>query len=553
MPVSLPVEPRPVSRTESSEAAADAEESVFAQSQLHPHVRPWLIVLAVLPFLAIPTAHLLSDVDTATGLFHYELPYYVANGRAALERGNGVLYPNPYDPSVDAPVIYTHWLPEMVGIAVAVFGADPGSFVLWLTFAAAVAFAAATQRLVAGCLPREQVNSPLSLIAVMWGGGLLAGGSAVSGWLVDGQASDLLSLDPGNGLWFLNWGRNALFPTEAVYHALVACCWLAELRHRRLAANVFLLLLATTHPWSGLELLLTINLWRAVRLRDTLHRADVLQLFVSVTFLAAFLAYYKVWLPTFEQHAALQEVWQLDWNLGWSSAVLAWGPVALAAWYRLWKDPSALRSTAVRFLLCALLVAAGLSLHDRVIQPVQPLHFTRGYVWMPLFLLGAPAMLDFARRWWNRPAVYRIALCGMGLVLISDNLLFGAIHCWRQYQQRDGFHLDVHDRALFAELGEKYSESVVLTESLTLNYLLPAYVNHRPWLGHQFNTPSFPQRLQRMQQCFAGSTVRVSEIPQDVTLLVVRLSRDCQPLVESGRWFDCGAKNARWSIWMRLE
>jgi hypothetical protein len=104
-----------------------------------------------------------------------------------------------------------------------------------------------------------------------------------------------------------------------------------------------------------------------------------------------------------------------------------------------------------------------------------------------------------------------------------------------------------------AELHEKHLQSVVLTESTTLNYLLPAYADHRPWLGHQFNTPEFPERLEVMQHCFAESTIKPDAIPPDVTLLVVRLSRDCQPLVATGIWLDCGAKNAEWSIWLRSQ
>ncbi len=532
---------------------APGRKEADCTQQAHPDLKAWLLCLSVLPFLVIPMAHLLSDQQTATGLFHYELPYYVANGRAVLERGNGLFYPNPFDPSPDSPAIYAHWLPGILGLAVSGFGVDPGSLILWLTFAAALGFAAATQRLVVACLPRDYVNSPVPFLAVMWGGGALTIGSAITGWLAGDHTPDLLALDPGNGMWFLNWGRNALFPTEAVYHGLTACCWLAEIRQRRVAANAFLLLVATTHPWSGLELLLTINLWRSARLLIMRERASVIQLSASVLMFAVFLSYYKIWLPSFEQHAALQSVWELDWSLKWSSALAAWGFAAATAVFRLSTNPSILRTTTVQFLLCALLVAGGLSLHDRLIKPVQPLHFTRGYVWLPLFLLGLPALLEAARGLWHRSLMSRIAVSFLAALLIVDNMVFGAVHSWRQYHQEDGFHLDVHDRALMAELHETYAAAVVMTESGTLNYLLPAYANQRPWLGHQFNTPDFPQRYEVMQRCFTGDTVFPSEIPLDVTLLVVKLSRNCQPLVESRVWLDCGAKNAKWSIWLKAE
>ena len=48
-----------------------------------------LISLSVVPFWIIPLAHLASG-PTATGFYQYELPYYVANGRAAFARGDSV-------------------------------------------------------------------------------------------------------------------------------------------------------------------------------------------------------------------------------------------------------------------------------------------------------------------------------------------------------------------------------------------------------------------------------------------------------------------------------
>ena len=464
MSVTTSTESKPVPFATPDTMSPGRKESDSTQ-QSRLGLKPWLLFLSVLPFLAIPTAHLLSDFQTATGLFHYELPYYVANGRAALERGNGLFYPNPFDPSPESPAIYVHWLPGALGLAVSGCGVDPGSLILWLTFAAALGFAAATYRLVAACLPQHYVDCPVPFLAVMWSGGALSIGSAITGWLTGDQTTDLLALDPGKGMWFLNWGRNALFPTEAVYHALTACCWLAEIRQKKTAANVFLLLVATTHPWSGLELLLTINLWRSTRVLIMPQRANVMHLSTSVLMFAIFAGYYKIWLPSFEQHAALQNVWELDWSLKWSSALAAWGFAAAIAVSRLWMVPSILRTTAVQFLLCALLVAGGLSLHDRLIEPVQPLHFTRGYVWLPLFLLGLPALLDTLRSWWHRSLISRIAASFIISLLIADNLVFAAIHSWRQYQQEDGFHLDVHDRALMAELHETYAAAVVMTES----------------------------------------------------------------------------------------
>jgi hypothetical protein len=53
--------------------------------------------------------------------------HYVANGRAVFDRGNGLLYPNPSDADANAPVIYFHWLPWILGAVVTQLSIAPGT------------------------------------------------------------------------------------------------------------------------------------------------------------------------------------------------------------------------------------------------------------------------------------------------------------------------------------------------------------------------------------------------------------------------------------------
>jgi len=547
-----------------------------------------VIVLAVLPFWCIPLAHIASEPTTATGLYQYELPYYIANGRSAFERGNGVTYPNPYDPDTAAPAIYAHWFPWTLGLLTSVFGWEPGDTLLVVGVIVAFVFSAATFQLVAcrltECGRRQPVSWPF--LWAMWGGGLLA----ITGVLfpsrsLDGVAEHALQFDPGRGMWFLNWGRNALFPTEAVYHALVAICWVAEIRGRRLTANSCLVLLATTHPWSGLQLLLTICCWRfccwisaelqperplisdrsrpAERISDADNtepaagnpgrqlvsvRDSRIQLLTSGSILVLFLTYYKVWLPSFASHARLENVWRLDWSLPTLSALLAWSLVAVPAILlvkRGWSQRDWSRST--RFLVTALVVSLGLALHDRLISPVQPLHFTRGYIWMPLFLLGLPVLLEWSAR--LRRAAGPVGIATVAIVFWLDNIAFCTVHMQRQWQQQDGFYLDGDDRALLQLLGSRATDRVVLSQSQTVNYLLPTYASARPWLGHHFNTPDYPDRKSVWQQCFAAGRVHANLIPADVDVLVVRRFMDMSELADL--WERMPDRNAAWCLWTR--
>ena len=104
-----------------------------------PGVRPeetstarerWLrwvwIAVAILPFQLPLLHHLWSAGPLATGFLGYDTPYYVANGRAVFEHGNGFFSPNPYDSAPASPAIYFHLFTWFLGLGVKVFCVDPG-------------------------------------------------------------------------------------------------------------------------------------------------------------------------------------------------------------------------------------------------------------------------------------------------------------------------------------------------------------------------------------------------------------------------------------------
>jgi hypothetical protein len=215
--------------------------------------------LAVLPLWSIYLAHVVLGPHRPTGFLIFDSAYYCANAREIFERGNGLAYCNPFDPDPAAPVIYWHWLPWIVGVGTKFLGVDPG-FIFCLAGAiGGFACAFLTFRLVEAILPASRTLVPCYLL-VMWGGGLLVV-SALATNLMHGQPPlyFLLQNDPFNGWWFLNWGRNLVLPTEAVYHALVAAAWLAAVRDRPWPAVGAVAALAATHPFSGIQHLLVIG------------------------------------------------------------------------------------------------------------------------------------------------------------------------------------------------------------------------------------------------------------------------------------------------------
>jgi len=142
----------------------------------------WSLV-ALMPFWSLFVAHSVRGQYLATGFIQYDQAYYVANGREIFERGNGLGYCNPYDTSVDAPVIYYHWLPWLFGVGVSLFNIDPGGWFLAIGIAAGIAFAFGTFRLVEAILPSPRFLPGLYLLA-MWGGGLFVVTALCRNWFL---------------------------------------------------------------------------------------------------------------------------------------------------------------------------------------------------------------------------------------------------------------------------------------------------------------------------------------------------------------------------------
>src|SRR5207249_955712 len=109
----------------------------------------------------------------------------------------------------------------------------------------------------------------------------------------------------------------------------------------------------------------------------------------AASLLALLLGYYLVFLEAYEPHRALRRTWSLAWTQTSASMLLAYGPAALLAAARLLQGRRRLRPDVALWVTC-FAVSFLLSKHDWFTSPRQPLHFTRGYVWLPLWLLGLP-------------------------------------------------------------------------------------------------------------------------------------------------------------------
>jgi len=539
-------------------------------------------LLAAAPFLLFPAIHFTRWASEATGFTTYDLPYYVANARAILDRGHAGLYPNPFDPDPSAPVIYFHWLMSVLAGLIGPLGLSPGHALLLIQVIGAVASARVMYSLVAWLLPTSRWRTLLYFLT-MWSGGFLVLGRLVAN-LFAGQtwSTNLLAFDPGHGLWCLNFGRNLILPTEAIYHALMLALWLSILKGHWKAAALALVAITSTHPFTGAQALAIVGACagvQALACRLTPPPASARRpspsppqtapqspspsiggegrgegpslavqsaafsttsptspplpfLFAYAAIAAVFVAYYFLVLPRFPQHQEIQHTWTLGWTLSGLTILLAYAPAAVLAWLAIRSNAAWRRQT--RFLLIAAGVSFLLANHQWFITPRQPIHFTRGYIWTPLFLIGLPTLASLFDRLFNSlplppgeragvrgtrsktppKAIGLLAITLLGALALSDNAAFLLINATSPTPP--GFNLTKDEQAAFHDLNTKRLTGVLLTDDDRLGYLAAAMTSARPWLGHKYNTPKFDDRQTRLAAF--KSTTTAGDLLEEVDL-----------------------------------
>jgi hypothetical protein len=352
----------------------------------------------------------------------------------------------------------------------------------------------------------------------MWGGGVFVLWALLLNWKIGLPAGyDLLRLDPGNGWWLLNWGRNLVYTTEATYHALVAVAWLGVLRHNWRIALAAAAALASTHPYTAVQLLSILGVWCVLRfLAPPPARVPLWFCIAIIALMAGVLSYNLLYLRQFESHRELMKQVTQGWEISVGSLLTSVLPVAFLAIVRIVRDYRNL-DERVYFLLICFSVSFLLANHEWFLPPMQPIHFTRGYTWIPLCLIGLPALQD-AIAWLhqriNRPAFMEFGIelpktalivvcildwvvrCApfacMGLILVSDNLAF----VWQYKQHRDeyGFYLTPGERDLLEELNRRHLRGILISSDPKLSYLVATYTGARPYYGHLYHTPDYGRR-----------------------------------------------------------
>jgi hypothetical protein len=216
-------------------------------------------------------------------------------------------------------------------------------------------------------------------------------------------------------------------------------------------------------------------------------------------------AYYFFFLGRFPEHRSVVTQWTLPWLLRFWNYIPAYVLVAFFGVWRVRKLTLARRFLAVphnRLLMVWFATAFALANHDLFIRPIQPLHFTRGYIWMPLFLMGCPALMSLLKKLCAAPVRLGYLACGVVIIglFLSDNAAWlGSFLIFQDH----GIRL-THDQAqLISWMGKISSdEHLVVAQDPFIGYMAVVYTPLRAWRSHVWTTPQSSLRQRQLDSFY---------------------------------------------------
>jgi hypothetical protein len=475
--------------------------------------RWFLAFLAMLPIGWLTACYFLGAPPNThpTGFIQYDQAYYMAEARQHFTGGFHLSYGLPASPDYDTPRVYFHPQTLLLGALTKFTGIEPGWVYAAFGLVATLIFFRIAIALYEYVVALSSCAQFLVLPLFLWGGGL----ALLCGFLFKLTAGGgLLTFDTGG--WGANLGRGVIYGIEAYYHALFFGAMLALLQRRYAIALLLAASTCASHPFTGVELAAILAGWvilEAVVGRSAApppwFRAGILLV------LLLHLSYWLILLPRFSsEHAALMPLWQLPWVLHWYNEIPEYAIVGLAAFWQLrtrQRLASAMQDRTVRLLLSWFVVAFLLANHDLFVRPRQPIHFTHGYLWVPLFLIGAPVMIRIAERLVSTPWLIGVpaSIALSGLMFLDNVGWFGGagLDLLRYGKDVSFFPNPIYIRRdawdVLQRLNDRvFAEGLVVSNARDLSYQVIVYTPLRAWYSQMWNTPYPEERLAELDALF---------------------------------------------------
>lgn len=449
------------------------------------------------------------------GYLQGDQPTYTALARAVLNRGNGLFYANPFDYNPEAPRVLTNlgyvvlgWLIRLVG------GRTVLAWEVWR-----LVFGGLCYGLFALLVAR--LFSTKGLRWLVFGAGTFGAGAA---WVLTlaialsrpqwGWLRAFVEAEKGYDWWCLNLFRQSLYPLELAYHSLFLAALLTCLdRHYRLLLLV-IFLLWWTHPVTALLTTTVVGLVLVSDWRRERGRRERLALLGLGCVVLPWVLYYRLFLPTFPAiHSWIEQTLSFHFVLRLSVWPRAWGVLLVGPAAALLYTP--LRHYLVRERTGRLILFWGLAafvlVHNNLFlnRPVQPMHFTRGYIHLFLLIVTAKGLELALSKYRHPPKRWRAGkwlAIGLLPLMVVDNALFVARVAMEQPQP--GLLTIPRDaKEVLDYFGKQPGNLGVLSVDRLLGVLIVAHTPHRVFLSEAVFTPFFSERTLQ-----AGRILRSGDI-----------------------------------------
>jgi hypothetical protein len=411
-------------------------------------------------------------------------------------------YSNPFDGDPESPKIYIQPINYLFALLMK-WGADPGLcfsiFGLIMAFCCILMGAKIIQHL----LPNNKYQ-PLVITLFTWGGGLTAFGGIIASRVLTGTPPSswidgIYIADPANGWWGLNWGRVLFIPLEVYYHFLFLSTIYLVLKKKWRWSVVLALFLSISHPFTGIECLLILNGWLfyekvICRNKEILYPFWICIIFVTLLHIG----YYLFYLPSVPAHKQLFTQYSVGWTYSFLIIIPAYCLVFALSIFAAYMGKPIKKFLAVshhRFFLCWAIIAFLLSKHEWFIKPMQPIHFTRGYVWAGLFLLAISGT-TWAISYLQKTKLRKVILLLCIAVFLSDNLLWVTnLLKGTHTTEWEGFVLK-ETKDVFNYLNKNTTpQHLITSNSHIINYMSNVYTSANSWVSHPYNTPKREERI----------------------------------------------------------
>lgn len=460
-----------------------------------------LLSLPVILFLLHHYFYLSNELQP-TGFTVDENILYMSYARQYVDQENfSLYYSNPFNGNPESAKIYFQPINFLFAAAIKA-GLDPGLTFSLFGLLMAI-FCIYTGILIIQHLLAGQRNQTLISLLFTWGGGLTAiAGFAAVFFLSDQQPSSWLdsihTADPANGWWGLNWGRNLFIPLEAYYHFLFLLNIYLVLKHKWKAAIAAAFFLSISHPFTGIEYLLIINGW--ILVEKLWFKNKEIPFFywagsIAVTFFHAW--YYLFYLNSFPEHQQLFSQYSASWTYSLRIAIPAYLIVAILSVFavRINKTTTILSQPHQRLFLCWAAIAFLLSKHEWFIRPIQPIHFTRGYIWAGLFLLSLPALLWLINES-KKNQLKKWLFTGFIILFLADNILW-TVNILRKKETTEWEgHITKDTKEVLEFLKDNSTvNDLLIGNAVLINYISHAYCPANSWVSHPYNTPNREDRI----------------------------------------------------------